>query len=253
MSAKFVPVEINTAPKLIAAQIKERILSGDLKVDERLPTEEELCTLFNVSRHTIREALKRLAAQNLIVSRRGAAGGNFVRVPTWINIQEALTTSLTVAASMNELTFEQLVECRLQMGVMCVSLAATKCRASDLTALGKEVVFQKREDVTDVEFCASDVRFHSLIAAATRNPVIAATVAGVMGGLEPIANLILFRFRDRAVIAAQHEELVACLKRRDVKAATSCLEAQVAYLRESHSSAKKWHSSNVKPKAGKTT
>ena len=43
-----------------------------------LPSETELCEHFNVSRSTVREALKRLAAQNLIRTQRGATGGAFV-------------------------------------------------------------------------------------------------------------------------------------------------------------------------------
>ena len=58
----------------IAEKLREAILEGRLHVNERLPTEYELAARFNVSRPTIREALKRLAAQNLIRSRRGPAG-----------------------------------------------------------------------------------------------------------------------------------------------------------------------------------
>ena len=57
--------------KQISEKIRDAILDGRLAVDARLPTEEELAARFSVSRPTIREALKRLAAQNLIRSRRG--------------------------------------------------------------------------------------------------------------------------------------------------------------------------------------
>ena len=67
--------------KQIAESLREHILSGRIKVDERLPTEEELARQFGVSRPTIREALKRLAAENLIQSRRGPRGGSTVRHP----------------------------------------------------------------------------------------------------------------------------------------------------------------------------
>ena len=49
--------------KQISEKIREAILQGRVHVHERLPTEEELAVKFNVSRPTIREALKRLAAQ----------------------------------------------------------------------------------------------------------------------------------------------------------------------------------------------
>lgn len=58
------------------------ILDEQLKINERLPTEDELALQFGVSRSTMREALKRLAARHLIRSRRGPAGGTFVTGPS---------------------------------------------------------------------------------------------------------------------------------------------------------------------------
>jgi len=62
----------------IAEAIRDAIISGSLRVDARLPSEAELAEQFDVSRPTVREALKRLAAQSLIRTQRGATGGAFV-------------------------------------------------------------------------------------------------------------------------------------------------------------------------------
>ena len=59
----------------IAEAIRDAIINGQLIVDERLPSEAELAEQFDVSRSTVREALKRLAAQSLIRTQRGAFGG----------------------------------------------------------------------------------------------------------------------------------------------------------------------------------
>ena len=59
----------------IADAIRDAIVGGKLIVDERLPSESELADQFAVSRSTVREALKRLAAQALIRTQRGATGG----------------------------------------------------------------------------------------------------------------------------------------------------------------------------------
>ena len=61
----------------IASKIRDLIVEGRLIVNERLPSEAELSEQFSVSRSTVREALKRLAAQSLIRTQRGA-GGAFV-------------------------------------------------------------------------------------------------------------------------------------------------------------------------------
>ena len=81
MTVEFESVVTVSAAKQIAESLRAAIMDGRLKVDERLPTEEELAQRFKVSRPTVREALKRLAAQHLIRSRRGPTGGNFVSSP----------------------------------------------------------------------------------------------------------------------------------------------------------------------------
>lgn len=58
----------------IATAIRNAIIGGHLIVDQRLPSEAELAEQFEVSRPTVREALKRLAAQSLIRTQRGATG-----------------------------------------------------------------------------------------------------------------------------------------------------------------------------------
>jgi GntR family transcriptional regulator len=62
------------APRYVtlAETIKSRIAAGDPPVGELLPTEHMLCEAHNVSRHTVREALRLLAEAGLIVRRRGA-------------------------------------------------------------------------------------------------------------------------------------------------------------------------------------
>ena len=52
--------------------LKDEIVSGVFPVGSQLPTEEELCERFKVSRYTVREALRRLRQDNLVSSRQGA-------------------------------------------------------------------------------------------------------------------------------------------------------------------------------------
>ena len=66
MAIQYQPIVTKSVSKQIAEQIRESIVDGRLQADDRLPTEAELARQFGVSRPTVREALKRLAAQNLI-------------------------------------------------------------------------------------------------------------------------------------------------------------------------------------------
>jgi len=56
----------------VARALKKDIVGGVYPVGSQLPTEDELCGRFSVSRYTVREALRRLREDNLVSSRQGA-------------------------------------------------------------------------------------------------------------------------------------------------------------------------------------
>jgi len=56
----------------VARTLKQEIVQGTYPIGAQLPTEDELCARFDVSRHTVREALRRLREDNLVASRQGA-------------------------------------------------------------------------------------------------------------------------------------------------------------------------------------
>ena len=64
----------------LAQILSEKISSGDLKPDEQLPTEEELCQTYQMSRGTVREAIRLLGDEGLIW--RGRGQGTFVKTPS---------------------------------------------------------------------------------------------------------------------------------------------------------------------------
>lgn len=69
------PAEAESAECLylqVAQALKNDIIGGVYPVGSRLPTEQELCARFSVSRYTVREALRRLRDDNLVSSRKGA-------------------------------------------------------------------------------------------------------------------------------------------------------------------------------------
>ena len=83
-SQLIVGSEVTRAPKageLVAARLRRMIVRGELEEGATLPTEDELLRQFGVSRPTLREALRVLESENLIVVRRGAKGGPRVLIP----------------------------------------------------------------------------------------------------------------------------------------------------------------------------
>jgi DNA-binding FadR family transcriptional regulator len=223
--------------KQISEKIREAIVEGRLQVEERLPTEQELAARFNVSRPTIREALKRLAAQNLIHSRRGPAGGTFVNRPTRDEARLNVANAATLLLSMGEFALPDIAEARQAIELTCCRLAAERRTEEQLAALALEIEQQRSPALSDVEFCASDVRFHRTLVEAAGNPVLSFAAAGVLDSLQPAVNLVIFKFRDRKQVAAQHERIVRALRTRDGDAACKALAGYMNELRKQYRNA----------------
>ena len=57
---------------LVRSELKRAILSGEFSLGDKLPNEDQLCTRFNVSRVTIREAVRGLIEDGYVVRRQGS-------------------------------------------------------------------------------------------------------------------------------------------------------------------------------------
>lgn len=90
MALSYGAIAHESVARQIADNIRAAIPDGRLKIDERLPTDEDLARKFVISRPTVREAL------NLIRSRRGPAGGTFAIRPDADSVADAFTASATL-------------------------------------------------------------------------------------------------------------------------------------------------------------
>ncbi len=216
----------------IAESLRAEIVAGTLVVDARLPSEAELAERFGVSRPTVREALKRLAAQNLIRTRRGASGGAFVNRLSWEQAQAQQITTATLLLSMNAVDFETAAEARFALERACVPLAARRRTAAHLAAMRAEIARQQDPELGDEGFCASDVAFHRALVEAAGNPVLATQLAGAVEGMQPLMNMITFTRRSRARVVRLHRMIADALEMRDADAACGALDRLHAYTAE---------------------
>ena len=78
MIARPNPPQKRSRPVRVADEIKHWVVERDLKQGDKLPSETDMIALFKVSKGTVREAMRILEAQGLIVTRTGPGGGSFV-------------------------------------------------------------------------------------------------------------------------------------------------------------------------------
>ncbi len=216
----------------IAKAIRDAIISGALPVDERLPSEAELADQFNVSRPTVREALKRLAAQSLIRTQRGATGGAFVNRLKFEDAYGQQITTSTLLLSMNDVSFATACEARYALERACAPLSAQRRTADHLATMRAEAHRQSQPGLTDEAFCASDVAFHRALVDAAGNPVLSYQLAGAVEAMQPLMNMITFTARSRETIIALHTAIADAIEAHDGANADENLAKLARYTQE---------------------
>jgi DNA-binding FadR family transcriptional regulator len=216
----------------IAKAIRDAIISGALPVDERLPSEAEMAEQFDVSRPTVREALKRLAAQSLIRTQRGATGGAFVNRLRFEDAYGQQITTSTLLLSMNDISFATACEARYALERACAPLSAARRSADHLATMRAETHRQAQPGLTDEAFCASDVAFHRALVDAAGNPVLSYQLAGAVEAMQPLMNMITFSARSREKIIGFHTLIADAIEARDGRAADTHLAALATYTQD---------------------
>lgn len=219
-------------PVQIATAIRDAIVDGQLIVDERLPSEAELSEQFDVSRATVREALKRLAAQSLIRTQRGAFGGAFVNRLSFKDAYDQQITTSTLLLSMNAVSFETACEARFALERACAPLATHRRTADHLATMRAEIHRQSQPGLSDESWCASDVALHRAFVDAAGNPVLSYQLAGAVEAMQPLMNMITFTARSREAIIALHTSLADAVEARNQNAADAALAELATYTND---------------------
>jgi len=158
----------------VVSQIHDLIRQAKIKPGDQLPSERELAETFRVSRTSVREALRALEAQGLIVSRTGA--GNFVaELPV-----EALIAPLATLLIEEKNALADIFEMRKLIEPHIASMAAERATKRDIERM-KKILDKQREVVSRGETgVEADAEFHFAIGRATQNQALQKLVSGLM-------------------------------------------------------------------------
>jgi len=216
--------------KQIAEQLRAAIVDGQFKIGQRLPTEDELAQRYGVSRPSVREALKRLAAQNLVRAKRGPTGGNFVIQPSYADLAESLSGAATLLVGMGALDIEEIFEARRSLQGSCLELAVANAKLSHIQSLDTALQHQQDPDISDEAFCQADVEFHRALVDATDNGMLRFVMYTVIEALIPVTNMVVTVVRERGDIITLHQKMLDGLKHGDVSGLKASMDELLDYL-----------------------
>ena len=225
---KFRSVVHATVYEQVATQIREVILQGSLASGEGLPSERELAQQFGVSRTTIREALRHLQAQGLLVA-RGRTSSMQAASPDAAAAR--FRESLMHVVRLQDIPLTDLVELRvaLESSAFTRSAAAPVPEHFAEARAALEVMVDPR--VTSDEFHEADVGFHVALVAASGNRALHLAMLAVRDSIrlyleQTLQSRSFKTLRPR--IVEQHKSILRALEHGNAKSATALLSAHLS-------------------------
>ncbi|WP_169988599.1 MULTISPECIES: FadR/GntR family transcriptional regulator [unclassified Microbispora] len=215
----------------LADRLREQILSGEFEPGDRLPVEPDLCAMYGVSRSTVREALRVLSSERLLVTRRGVAGGSFVARPEPEHISSYLLSSLALFRDSGSVA--NLLEVRVLLEVPTAGLAAVRRSPEQLEAL-RAAIFNPRE-VEREDLYRTNRQFHKALLEAANNPLLDAVTAPVFSVLESGFDRhgVSDDHWDR--VDRDHREILAYVEAGDSLGAERAQREHLEHLRSTYS------------------
>jgi DNA-binding FadR family transcriptional regulator len=214
----------------VAAELREQIVGGVLEEGVRLPNETVLAEGFGVSRATVRESLRLLAAHNLIRTAKGAGGGSFVTVPSAHHLSESLGAGIGLLTSTADVTLEELLEARELLEVPAARLAAQRRTDADLERL-REAIPDRPLRLPTAEQFTYNRDFHSCVIATCGNTLLRVAAQPVFVVLQThLSRSRLGREWHRS-INQHHRSIAAAIEAGDKEAAGGEMHDHLQYLR----------------------
>ncbi|HEY3600061.1 MAG TPA: FadR/GntR family transcriptional regulator [Paraburkholderia sp.] len=215
-------------PDKIYGDILNRILDGEYQEGERLPTEHALAERFDTSRPTIREALARLRADGIIVTRHGS-GTTVARRPDPDVRRFAPLETLS--------DIRRCYEFRVVTEAGAAALAAQMAEADDIAAI--ERAWNELERVVETEGigASDDFAFHLAVARASKNQFFVTMMSfieeQVVFSMNLSRNLSLVKTVERQrVVQAEHRAVLEAIRRNDSAAAGQAMRTHLENARD---------------------
>ena len=201
----------------LAVVIGSEIVAGRYPVGSRLPAESALLERFKVSRPTLREAFRVLAAKGLIVSRQKV--GTSVRMKSEWNMLDPDVLAWHLGAALTEDFVGDLFQLRQLVEPQAAYLAAKSRDPEAIELIKRAYADMQRSKSGRGDLIGADLRFHQGILDATHNLFM-----GALGGLIHTALLASFRLgwsgatiRDERL--RQHEMVLEAIERGEPEVA----------------------------------
>lgn len=210
----------------IVGQIRSLIKAGELKSGDKLPPERRLSELFGVSRHCVREAIRALEQQRLLVCRLG--DGTYVLESSEENLVEPFAALIEQRRD----KLREILEFRRILEPQIAALAATNATEADVQHM-REALARHRVDIEAGGTGAdADGEFHLMIARAAHNSILEEVLVRLHDILTESRDSTLQTPRRREWAVLTHDRIMRAIEQRDAPGASRAMQEHIMRIEE---------------------
>jgi GntR family transcriptional regulator, transcriptional repressor for pyruvate dehydrogenase complex len=224
-SLKLVPLEDGNKVEQLITVLQDRIIDGDLKPGTPLPAERSLAAQLNVSRFSLREALRVAQAKGLIEITRG-------RAPRVAQVSSAAVADLMgIHLRRSENIFLELVEARQALECNIARFAALRAEPSHIDAM-RQAVEDLKNNQNNLAICIEkDIAFHNILIKASGNRVFEIMLSPLATALRKSRKKTMQVFGAKRAISG-HEEILAAIAAKDAEKAGDAMHRHLMTAEE---------------------
>ena len=211
------PMQVPKASDVLANDLRERILRGEFPAGTALPPERELVNQTRMSRTTVREALRILEVQGLVVIKTGRSGGAFVQQPGG----DSVASSVSLLIRGQQLRLTALLETREAIEPACASLAAKYRTDEDLATMDAANRIVGDTSASLEAFLQANVDWHLAVATASHNELLTGFMSALSKAIySSTENTAFVDDQVRKTTYRAHSTITEAIRSGDPAAAT---------------------------------
>ena len=212
----------------VLTSIVNYVQANGLQIGDKLPTEGEFSELFQVSRTSVREAMKALGMNGAVKSIPGK--GTFIRQPMLhyiLNGSENLVFQARVSIS-------QIMEVRLAVELLAADLAIERATEEDLAQVSEAMEQLRQAVMSRKPWAVQGARFHVCIAQSAKNPLVVKLVASYSDTVGHYRDALVDANSESEMARhiQEHEAILDALRARDKKAMHAAIRVHLKNTEE---------------------
>ncbi len=211
--------------ELVTQKLEDMIRSGELKPGDKLPSERDIMTAFNIGRPAVREALLSLQSRGLIVTENGRRAT--VSQPSVDNVLTTLDAVVGVIIA-NADSFKNLYDARVFLEAAMARNAAKEIDDALLAQLKAGLEANKRAIGNRELFMQTDVQFHRVLFLVGNNPVFKAVHEALVKWLMERWRTIARNTSTETLAYEGHLHIYKAICRRDPDGAEAAMRKHLA-------------------------